>query len=266
MLFSMLPVRKPCNSYFIICVFALLMNKVSLQDVNVAVSVTGGSAVLPCATSDIEHKLSDIIVFWRHNDSVAVYDIINGKFSLQDQDFTYTNRVETFPTEYEKGNFSLKLNNLTHTDGGNYQCFILHSSEEVITQLIIKESTVQTGEQPTEENGNQARETHLWMILTPALVVFMLCLILCITFIWKIRGKKTSRPEVPPPDGNLPCSDLCHHNTEIHGNGEESDKRISLLLSQELDDLSQDRCLFMLSSLAGRIIVTVYLLGCSKKT
>nr|XP_055074614.1 CD276 antigen homolog [Misgurnus anguillicaudatus] len=124
--------------YSIICVFALLINKVSLQDVNVVEGVTGGSVVLPCATSETEHKLSEFTVHWRHNGSLPVCAIIEGKISLQAQDFNYKNRTETFPTEYEKGNFSIKLNNLACTDAGNYQCFILHSSEEVITQLIIK--------------------------------------------------------------------------------------------------------------------------------
>ncbi|XP_065115845.1 uncharacterized protein [Paramisgurnus dabryanus] len=228
-------------SFCIICVFALLINKVSLQDVNDDVEgVTGGSVVLPCATSEIQHKLSDINVHWRHNDSLIVCDIVRGKFSLQHQDFTYKNRVETFPTEYERGNFSLKLNNLTHTDAGHYQCFIKHSSEQVITQLTINEATGQMGEKPTEENENQARETHLWKILTPVLVVFIF-LVLCVLFIWK---KKCKEPEVPLPGRNLSHIDLCHNNTKVHGNGIQSDKRISLLLSQErkpeLDELSQD--------------------------
>nr|XP_055073082.1 uncharacterized protein LOC129453048 [Misgurnus anguillicaudatus] len=190
--------------YCIICVFALLMNKVSLQDVDVVVGVTGGSVILPCAANEIEHKLSDIIVHWRHNDSLTVYDIIKGKFSLQGQDLNYKNRVESFPTEYEKGNFSLKLNNLTHADAGDYLCFITHSSEQLTTKLIINESTVHKGEQTTEENGNQARETHLWMILTPVLVFFiLLCIVL---FIWK-EICKTHRSGLSTPEGSLSSRD-----------------------------------------------------------
>ncbi|XP_073721761.1 uncharacterized protein [Misgurnus anguillicaudatus] len=172
---------------WIICVFGPL--KVSLQDVNVAVGVTGGSVILPCVTSEIEHKLSDINVRWRHNGSLIVFDILHGNGSVENQNSGYKNRAESFPTEYKKGNFSLKLNNLTHTDGGNYLCYILHSSEEVITQLTINESAVHMEEQPTEGNENQARETHSRIIFT-VLGVFMLCLVLCITFyiIWKKRS------------------------------------------------------------------------------
>lgn len=174
----------------------------------VAEGVTGGSVLLPCATSDIKHDLSDINVFWRHNDNLPVCDIIYGNFSLQDQDFNFKNRVETFPTEYKKGNFSLKLNNLTHTDGGNYLCFILHSSERVIIQLIIKESKVQTTKQPTEENGNQARETH--SRITVLGVFILLGLVIGVLFIWKKWCKK---------EETLPHRDVLYVDPELHGNG-----------------------------------------------
>lgn len=218
-------VMKLHMSYSIICVFALLINKVSLQAVNVAVGVTGGSVVLPCATSDIKDKLSDITVQWRHNDSLNVCAIIDGTFSLQYQDITYKNRTETFPTEYKKGNFSIKLNNLACTDAGNYQCYIIHSYEEVIIQLIIKD----TGEQQTPENGNQARETSLIIILVPVFSVFiLLCLVLCITFIWKKWCKKTP----PPPEESLPSRDVSHDDLELRANGNELNNQISLLPSK----------------------------------
>ncbi|XP_065115836.1 T-cell surface glycoprotein CD4-like [Paramisgurnus dabryanus] len=185
-------------TFCIICVFALLINKVSLQGVNVVEGVTGGSVVLPCATNETKHKLSDIIVHWRHNDSLPVCAIIKGTFSLQDQVFTYKNRVESFPTEYKKGNFSLKLNNLKHADAGEYLCFILHSSEQLtlITQLTIKESTVQIGEKPTEENGNQARETESPFFFAFLGVLILSCLALCVLFICKKRCEGGDYPHV----------------------------------------------------------------------
>lgn len=208
------------TSYSIICVFALLSNKVSVQDGNVvAVSgVTGGSVVLPCATSQTEHKLSDITVQWRKDDSLLVCAIIEGTFSLQHQHLNYKNRTESFPTEYKKGNFSIKLNNLTQTDAGGYWCYITHLEEQVtlITQLTIKEATGHTcGEKPPEENENQARETHLWKILIPVFCVFMLCLVLCI--IWKKRCKDPFRQDWSPVRYIA-----CRKKTEVHGNGNES--------------------------------------------
>ncbi|CAM4654901.1 unnamed protein product [Leuciscus chuanchicus] len=120
-------------SFSFICVFAVLINKVSLQETVEA--VIGGSVLLPCSSTK-DFKLQDINVHWRHNGSKIVCDIIEGRHS-ETQDPDYKNRVETFPDEYERGNFSIKLNNLTYTDAGVFNCLISHSSEIRTLQLII---------------------------------------------------------------------------------------------------------------------------------
>lgn len=66
----------------------------------------GGFAVLPCSSIDNGFKHGDITVYWRHNSSQNVYDILEGKGSVEKQDPAYKNRVETFPNEYMKGNFT----------------------------------------------------------------------------------------------------------------------------------------------------------------
>ncbi|KAL0159839.1 hypothetical protein M9458_043564, partial [Cirrhinus mrigala] len=53
------------------------------------------------------------------------------------QDPQYNNRAETFPDEYLRGNYSIKLNNLTHADAGKYTYFITPSDEHETVQLII---------------------------------------------------------------------------------------------------------------------------------
>ncbi|KAI2644272.1 hypothetical protein H4Q32_031143 [Labeo rohita] len=122
----------------IICMFAMLINKVCLQ-VTVE-AVIGGSVVLPCSSAKDDHKFQDTDVHWRHNDSEIVYDIIKGQVSVVLQDRQYKNRVETFPDEYERRNFSIMLINLIHTDAGEFSCFITHSSDsnQETVQLIIK--------------------------------------------------------------------------------------------------------------------------------
>ncbi|KAG1939880.1 butyrophilin-like protein [Pimephales promelas] len=100
--------------------------------------VTGGSVLLPCSSSEHDHKLQDIDVSWRHNGSENVYDIVKGEYSLEFQDRRYKNRVETFPLEYERGNFSIKLNNLNYTDTGEFNCLISPSNEQKNVVLIIK--------------------------------------------------------------------------------------------------------------------------------
>ncbi|XP_050957634.1 CXADR-like membrane protein isoform X2 [Labeo rohita] len=122
------------NSCCFICVFAVLIKNVSLQ-VTVQ-AVIGGSVVLPCSSAELL-KLQDIDVSWRHNDSKIVCDIIPCSTSPVTQDPENKNRVETFSQEYLKGNFSIKLNNLIHTDAGQYICYIKNSNELQTVKLII---------------------------------------------------------------------------------------------------------------------------------
>uniref|UniRef100_A0A8C1WKR4 Ig-like domain-containing protein n=1 Tax=Cyprinus carpio TaxID=7962 RepID=A0A8C1WKR4_CYPCA len=124
---------------FCICVFmcAVMLNKVCLQ-VTVE-GKAGGSAVLPCSSIDNGLKNEDITVYWRHNSSQNVYDIIEGKGSVEKQDPAYKNRAETFPKEYMKGNFSLKLNNLQYNDAGKYICYITKAHQNPSTRLFVKD-------------------------------------------------------------------------------------------------------------------------------
>ncbi|KAI7790753.1 hypothetical protein IRJ41_000384 [Triplophysa rosa] len=123
-----------------ICVFGLMINIYTADAVHrktTAEGVTGDSVLLPCVTNKNEHNVQDIDVMWKYNDKQNVYEIIKGKSSVKDQEQKYKNRIDTFPEEFEKGNFSLKLNSLTHSDAGEYHCFIKHSHETVTIKLHI---------------------------------------------------------------------------------------------------------------------------------
>ncbi|CAM4654793.1 unnamed protein product [Leuciscus chuanchicus] len=145
-------------SWCFICVFSVLINKVSLQETVHREAVIGGSVVLPCSYTEYELKLQDMDVLWRHNDSETVYDLIKGKVSVTHQNPRYQSRAETFPEEYRSGNFSLKLINLTHTDAGAFSCIITLLSEPQTIQLIISESTVEKGKNSTQ-HGNRGPDT-----------------------------------------------------------------------------------------------------------
>uniref|UniRef100_A0A9J8CI56 Ig-like domain-containing protein n=1 Tax=Cyprinus carpio carpio TaxID=630221 RepID=A0A9J8CI56_CYPCA len=135
-----------------ICVFAVLINKVCLQ-VTVE-AVIGGSVVLPCSSAQHDLKLQDTDVHWRDKNDKIVYSIIKGKHSVAGRDPRYKNRAETFPDEYLRGNFSLKLINLTHADAGKYICFLTPSNEHETAELIIKE----TGNTPSDQE-NQGEDS-----------------------------------------------------------------------------------------------------------
>ncbi len=82
------------------CVFIVCIISVSLQ-VTVE-GVIGGSVVLPCSSAQHDHELQDIDVYWVYSGSTNVFDIINGKDSVEGQDPRYKNKTETFPDEYER--------------------------------------------------------------------------------------------------------------------------------------------------------------------
>ncbi|XP_052445864.1 CD276 antigen homolog [Carassius gibelio] len=131
------------NRWFFICAFALLINKVSLQ-VTVE-GFVGGSVVLPCSSTEHDLTLQDTDVHWRDKDSKIVFDIVKGEDSIAEQNSQYKNRVETFPDEYKRGNFSIILTNLQHTDAGEFSCFITPSDEQKTVELIITGSTAEKG-------------------------------------------------------------------------------------------------------------------------
>ncbi|XDV22142.1 hypothetical protein PO909_027100 [Leuciscus waleckii] len=179
-----------------ICVFAVLINKVSLQETVEA--VIGGSVLLPCSSTKRDHKLQYINVFWRHNGSKIVCDIIPSSHSLEKQDPEYKNRTETFPDEYERGNFSIKLHKLISADAGEYTCLISHSSEHYTVQLIIMESTAgtvtisteQENQGETEPDSVETSSLSLWVGIASGIIVTVI-VIGCIA--WRIRKNSRSR-------------------------------------------------------------------------
>uniref|UniRef100_A0A8C2HPI0 Ig-like domain-containing protein n=1 Tax=Cyprinus carpio TaxID=7962 RepID=A0A8C2HPI0_CYPCA len=113
-------------------------SEVSLQET--VEGFIGGSAVLNCSSEESLITIQHIRVLWRNKYSLNVYEIINGNGSVEEQDQQYKNRVESFPEEYKRGNFSIKLYNLQHTDAGEYSCYIIMKESVLrIVELLIKE-------------------------------------------------------------------------------------------------------------------------------
>ncbi|XP_060714891.1 butyrophilin-like protein 10 isoform X2 [Tachysurus vachellii] len=121
--------------YFYVFAFLLLINNVLVQSVHVVNGTQGRSVILPCSTSDVKTN-----VYWRYNDSTTVCDIINGKADFEEQHVKYKGRVETFQTEFPKGNFSIKLNNLTMFDAGMYTCNFPRTLIPVASYLKVTEN------------------------------------------------------------------------------------------------------------------------------
>ncbi|XP_026053943.1 CD276 antigen homolog [Carassius auratus] len=164
--------------FYFICVSALMIHKVSLQ-----VTVDGffgGSVLLPCSSSKLDHKLQDMNVFWRQNDTKNVFDIINGLDSVEQQDPRYKNRVKPFSEEYVRGNFSIRLTDLNQADAGRYICLITRSSEYKTVVLIINvpttESVTISAGQETQKPGTDVVKSSslLWVYITAPVVIVIL--------------------------------------------------------------------------------------------
>ncbi|XP_051763691.1 ICOS ligand-like [Ctenopharyngodon idella] len=182
------------------CVFAVLINKVSLEE-TVKADI-GGSVVLLCSSTEHDLKPQNTEVHWRHNGSEIVCDIIKGKSSVERQDSQYKNRVETFPDEYLRGNFSIKLNNLQYTDAGEFSCLISPSSELQTVQLSIKESTAKKESKSTEQENQEDTEadsvdTSNWVFILLAVLLLFILSIACF-IIYYCRKKKKKAPSFSP--------------------------------------------------------------------
>lgn len=151
----------------ILVLFQLMLLSIELSLQESIVGFIGDSVVLECSSGQPELTVQDITVRWRHN-NLNVYDIINGQVSVEGQNQEYKNRAETFPDEYKNGNFSLKLNNLQHSDKGSYTCYIIRESKFKIVNLIVEEKQKKTS------HGTKPRPDLTLIIFAMCIGIFFL--------------------------------------------------------------------------------------------
>ncbi|TRZ03832.1 hypothetical protein DNTS_012482 [Danionella cerebrum] len=138
-------------------VFTSIIPEVSPQVI--VEGILGESVILPCLSTDKDHKLQNIEVKWRDSNGERVYNIIKGRESVVSQDLRYRNRVKSFSDEYLKGNFSIELTNLTLTDAGDFICYITHAFEHPSVRLNINAST--GGKNSSRKDVNPEKEPEV---------------------------------------------------------------------------------------------------------
>ncbi|XP_053532746.1 coxsackievirus and adenovirus receptor homolog [Ictalurus punctatus] len=132
------------NVSWIFFTFLLLIHTVPVQSVE---GFIGESVILPCTFAQ-----NPPVVFWRDEGTRTVCDISGGEASFDEQHSNYKHRVQIFPSKIKEGNFSIKLSNLQHSDGGTYTCTDPSKGLDQQVQLKVEEK-------PTTPEGKGRRVT-----------------------------------------------------------------------------------------------------------
>ncbi|XDV22835.1 hypothetical protein PO909_027640 [Leuciscus waleckii] len=152
--------RRCCS----ICVLILLIDTASQH--RLVEGVEGGSVVLLCSHRRIVLEDKQLTVYWRHNDTRNVYDIIHGEVYVRDQDPAYKNRAEVLPEHLKNSKIFLKLTDLQLSDRGTYICFVPDVGVHHSTQLVVRERsfTICTTAQ-IRSDGTKARLGRTLLLL-----------------------------------------------------------------------------------------------------
>ncbi|XP_026076536.1 uncharacterized protein LOC113054939 [Carassius auratus] len=101
------------------------------------VAPLGSSVVLPCYVDELP-VMEDLEVQWRRTDSDAqVHLFLDGESRPESQEQDYHDRAHFFTDQIQRGNFSLRLDNLTAEDEGEYICKV-HSQDSGETVVLLK--------------------------------------------------------------------------------------------------------------------------------
>ncbi|XP_039544385.1 junctional adhesion molecule-like [Pimephales promelas] len=103
------------------------------------VAPLGSSLVLPCFV-DKPLPVKGLEVEWRRTDSeTLVHLFLEGESRPEVQQQDYQDRAHFFTDQIQHGNFSLRLDNLTAEDEGNYTCKVYSQQDSGETEVQIKD-------------------------------------------------------------------------------------------------------------------------------
>ncbi|XP_073695421.1 uncharacterized protein [Garra rufa] len=103
------------------------------------VAPLGSSVVLPCSV-DKPLPVEDLEVAWRRTDSDTLVHLFqDGESHTEVQQQDYQDRANFFTEDIQRGNFSLRLDNLKAEDEGQYTCTVQSHEESGETVVEIKD-------------------------------------------------------------------------------------------------------------------------------
>ncbi|XP_060714893.1 CD276 antigen homolog [Tachysurus vachellii] len=148
--------------FFPLCI-ALLINEALVQCVHMVHAVAGQTVILPCYTQAISSA------YWRYNDSRTVCDIVKGKVYFDEQHSVYKDKVDYFPEELRKGNFSIKLLDVNSAHQGIYTCNFPNTLIPEITYLIVKEVRPRV-QKAVFYSGDTRLHAHIFLLFSGVLL------------------------------------------------------------------------------------------------
>ncbi|XP_050957649.1 myelin-oligodendrocyte glycoprotein-like [Labeo rohita] len=102
------------------------------------VAPLGSSVVLPCSVDQLL-SVEGLEVEWRRTDSDTLVHLFqDGESQTGVQQEDYQDRAHFFTEEIQRGNFSLRLDNLRTEDEGQYTCTVYIQQESGETVVEIK--------------------------------------------------------------------------------------------------------------------------------
>ncbi|XP_047454395.1 lymphocyte activation gene 3 protein-like [Mugil cephalus] len=122
---------------FLFGVITFIMTGARCEKPEVLVEV-GSQAILPCKSSDIS-RVSPAIV-WTKGDTSTVWR--KTRSGLQSWGSKWSNkgnlRVRCPHSQFERGDYSLEINNVSEEDAGLYTCKVEHRGQVTVTDVMLR--------------------------------------------------------------------------------------------------------------------------------
>ncbi|XP_041115351.1 CD276 antigen-like [Polyodon spathula] len=125
------------------CLFLLFLSAVTVCQGNswdtVIRGEIGKTVTLPCNHTAVQkERQENVMIYWQTDDDDVVHEFSKGKEELQHLGEAYKNRTRIFPDELGKGNFSVQIAPVRHTDANIYICYFNNAGGSMSNPCIIK--------------------------------------------------------------------------------------------------------------------------------
>ncbi|XP_028646273.1 butyrophilin-like protein 8 [Erpetoichthys calabaricus] len=176
-------------------VFLLPAVHVQANDCPPLTAIIGETVQIPCSlNTEVSLKTEDISVEWTANESLMVYAFVKGKDKLINQEPQFKGRTQLFTSELLRGNFSLRLSNVSvRDDKGEFKCIYSGAGDTNRTDLS-KHCLLVTGQNTSNE------EVVLEIVMSVLGTVVLIALI--ITFVKIQRNKRNKDTQAVAREDN----------------------------------------------------------------